>query len=107
MKANADDVTKEDLKDPALTQLIGVCYKKLNTRQQAWHTFVSELHAMVIGCKKFGSYITTATVNYPPGKVNKIAFWSDSTTALGQWSKRSLPTTVEDNLSAKSRRFYG
>ena len=32
--------------------------------------------------------------------------WSDSTTALSQWSQIKLPTTVMDHLSAKSRRFF-
>ena len=66
LKPDATTVTKDDLLDPTVSQLVGVCYKKLNTSQLQWHTFETELYAMVLGCKKFGSFITTATVKYPP-----------------------------------------
>ena len=104
---DAKAVSKSDLLDRNKSQLIGVCYKKLTGSQPTWHTFESELYAIVLGCKKFGSFITTATVNYPPSGVSKIGIWSDSTTALGQWNKVSLPTDVTEHLSAKARRFSG
>ena len=69
-------------------------------------TFESELYAVVLGCKQFGDCITVATVNYPPSGMKSIALWSDSTTALSQWSQIKLPTTVMEYLSAKSRRFF-
>ena len=106
-KSDAKAVTKSDLLNRDTSQLIGVVYKKLSGSQTSWHTFESELFAIVLGCKKFGSFITTATVNYPPGGVSKIGIWSDSTTALGQWRTISLPTNVEEHLSAKARRFSG
>ena len=94
LKDDAATVTKDDLLDPARSQLIGVAYKKLSHNQLKWHTFESELYAIVLGCKKFGKFITAATVNYPPTGVKKVAIWSDSTTALGQWSQINLPTQV-------------
>ena len=105
-KPDAASVTKEDLLNPAVTRIVGVAYKKLTHGQLRWHTFESELFAIVLGCSKFGNFITTATVNYPPSGVKKIAIWSDSTTAIGQWGKVSLPAPVTENLSAKARRFF-
>ena len=64
--ADAKSVTKADLLNRDKAQLIGVAYKRLSGSQTSWHTFESELYAIVLGCKKFGSFITTATVNYPP-----------------------------------------
>ena len=88
--ADAKTVVKADLLDRNKAQLIGVAHKRLTGSQTSWHTFETELYAIVLGCKKFGSFITTATASYPPGGVSKIGIWSDSTTALGQWSKISL-----------------
>ena len=65
LKPDAATVTKDDLLDPKLSRRVGVCYKTLNEGQLKWHTFESELYAIVLGCKKFGSFITVATVNYP------------------------------------------
>ena len=59
--------------------------------QCKWLTFEAELHAIVLGCAKFGGFITTATVKYPPGGPPKLLILSDSTTALGKWKKISLP----------------
>ena len=61
---------------------------------------------MVLGVTLFGSFITTATIDYPPTGAKKIGMWSDSTTALGRWTNITLPTDVTDYLSAKSRRFF-
>lgn len=106
-RSDAANVSKADLLDGGKSQLIAVTYKKLNKAAVKWHTFESELYGIVLGCKKFGNYITTATVKYPPGGPNKIGIWSDSTTALGQWRTVSLPTAVSEHLSAKARRFNG
>ena len=35
------------------------------TGYAGWHTFEAELYAMVLGVQFFGSFITTATANYP------------------------------------------
>ena len=53
-----------------------------------------------------GNFITTATVNYPPSGVKKIAIWSDSTTAISQWPQLTLPSGATEHLSAKARRFF-
>jgi len=105
-KSDASLVTKDDLKNPEISQIIGIAYKKLSNSQRKWHTFETELYALVLGCTKFGNFITTATVKYPPSGVKKVAFWSDSTTALGRWNKLALPETVTEHLSAKARRFF-
>ena len=105
-KSDAATVTKDDLADPTVAQIIGISYKKLTKAQLKWLTFEAELYAIVIGCTKFGSYITTATAQYPPKGVKKIALWSDSTTALSQWSHLTLPSAVTEHLSAKARRFF-
>ena len=39
LKPDAATVTKDDLLDPTVSQLVGVCYKKLNTSQLQWHTY--------------------------------------------------------------------
>ena len=106
-RADAAQVTKTDLQDPTVTQIVGVAYKKLTHNQLAWHTFESELYAIVVGVKKFGKFITTATVTYPLNGVKKLAVWSDSTTALSQWTGVTLPSSVTEHLSAKARRFFG
>ena len=105
--SDASTVTKADLLDASKSQLIAVCYKKLHKSALNWHTFEAELHAIVLGCSKFGNFITTATVKYPPSGVPKLLILSDSTTALSQWSKVSLPDGVLEHLSAKARRFHG
>ena len=104
--ADASTVTKEHLLDRTKSQLIAVRYRKLTGAQTRWHTFEAELYAMVLGVKFFGSFITTATANYPADGIPKIAFWSDSTTALSQWNSLTLPAATTDFLSAKARRFY-
>ena len=42
-------VTKTDLEDPAMRQLVAVRYRKLTDVQQRWHTFETELYAIVLG----------------------------------------------------------
>ena len=54
---------------------------------------------IVLGCAKFGGFITTATVKYPLGSAPKLLILSDSTTALGKWKKVSLPDGVTEHLS--------
>ena len=105
-RPDASTVTKADLEDPALRQLVAIRYRKLTDAQMRWLTFETELYAMVLGVKFFGSFITTATTNFPVSGPAKIAFWSDSTTALSQWSSLTLPADTTDYLSAKARRFY-
>ena len=105
-RSDASTVTKEDLLNPTLSQLIAVRYRKLTDTQRRWHTFESELYAMVLGVKWYGSFITTATANFPSSGTPKIAFWSDSTTALSQWTSLTLPASTTDFLSAKARRFH-
>ena len=105
-RPDASTVTKADLEDPALRQLVAIRYRKLTDVQMRWLTFETELYAMVLGVKFFGSFITTATTNFPVSGPAKIAFWSDSTTALSQWSSLTLPADTTDYLSAKARRFY-
>ena len=105
-KPNAADITKDDLTDPSKSQIIGITYKKLNKAQLKWLTFEAELYAIVLGCTKFGSFITTATQGYPPSGTKKIALWSDSTTALSQMAQLTLPSGATEHLSAKARRFF-
>ena len=50
-KPDASLVTKSDLLDKSVSQLIGTAYKKLSDNQQRWHTFETELYAIVLGCK--------------------------------------------------------
>ena len=45
-------------------------------------------------------------MKYPPSGTKQIAFWSDSTTALGRWSSITLPNNVTDYLLAKACRFF-
>ena len=59
--ADASTVTKAGLLDPSLSRLVAVTHRKLNTAQCKWLTFEAELHAIVLGCTKFGGFITTAT----------------------------------------------
>ena len=49
-KPDASLVTKQDLLDPAVTHIVGVAYKKLSYGQLRWHTFESELFAIVVLC---------------------------------------------------------
>ena len=49
---NASTVTKDDLLDPKLSQLVSVAYKKLDTCQVKWHTCEVELYAIALGCEK-------------------------------------------------------
>ena len=105
-RADASMVTKADLQDPTMRQLVAVRHRKLTDVQRRWHTFETELYAIVLGVQFFGSFITTATANYPVSGPAKIAFWSDSTTALSQWTSITLPAATTDFLSAKARRFY-
>ena len=101
LKADASTVSKADLLDPSLSRLVAVTHRKLNATQCKWLTFKAELHAIVLGCAKFGGFITTATVKYPPGGAPKLLILNDSTTALGKWKKISLPDGVIEHLSAK------
>ena len=105
--ADASMVTKAHLQDPNISQLIAVRYKKLTGAKKNWHTFETELWALCLGCEQFGKFITTATMDYPPGATPKIVLWSDSTTAISQWSSLTVPTEVTDHLSAKAKRFHG
>ena len=106
-KADAKLVTKDDLQDRAVSRLVSVKYKQLSSAQQRWSTYEAELYGMVLVVKYYGSLITAATRHFPPsGPVSKIAFWCDSTTALGQMAVLNIPAGVVDYLSAKSRRFY-
>ena len=47
--------------DPFLSRLVAVTHRKLDTSQYKWLTSEAELHAVVLGCAKFGGFITTAT----------------------------------------------
>ena len=105
-KSDARDVLPEDLKNPKVSRLIAVKRKKLSDGQRRWHTCEAELYGMgPLTCKYFGSFITAATANYPPGGVSKIGLWSDATTAISQWSSLHVPEGMTDHLSAKARRF--
>ena len=88
-----------------MRQLVAVRYRKLTDVQQRWHTFETELYAIVLGVQFFRSFITTATAKFPVSGPAKIAFWSDSTTALSQWTSITLSAATTDFLSAKARRF--
>ena len=68
--ADAKSIVTADLLDRNKAQLIGVAYKRLSGSQTSWHTFETEFYAIVLGCKKFGFFITTATVNCPPTGVS-------------------------------------
>ena len=87
-KPDASTVSKDDLLDPTISRLISVVHKKLDKNQVKWLTFESELYAIVLGCIKFGGFITTSTVRYHPGGVPKLLILSDSTTALGIGGRR-------------------
>ena len=41
---------------------MAVTHRKLNMAQSKWLTFEAELHAIVLGCAKFGGFIAMATV---------------------------------------------
>ena len=73
-RPDASMVTKTDLEDPAMRQLVAVRYRKLTDVQQRWHTFETELYAIVLGVQFFGSFITTATAKFPVSGPAKIAF---------------------------------
>ena len=105
-RSDASLVTTADMHDASMRQLIAIRYRKLTDAQRRWHTFETELYAIVLGVRFFGAFITTATSNFPMTGPAKIAFWSDSTTALSQWTSITLPAATTDFLSAKARRFY-
>jgi hypothetical protein len=107
-RSDAADVLESDLKSPAMSQLVGIRYKKLNAGQCKWNTFEVELYGIVRVVCIYGGLITAATAPYPPGEGNpsKIGFWCDSTTAIGQMPSLTLPVGTVDHLSAKARRFY-
>ena len=67
-KADASTVTKADLLDHNTSQLIAVRYRKLTDPQTRWHTFETELYAMVLGVKFFGSFITTEPALRPASR---------------------------------------
>ena len=70
-QADATPVTAEDLKDNTITRLVGVTCKKLDERKTRWHTFETELYAIVLVVEIFGAFITTATMTYPQSAVKK------------------------------------
>ena len=43
LKPDATMVTPEDLRNPALSRLVGVAYKKLDDNKLKWHTFETGL----------------------------------------------------------------
>jgi site-specific DNA-cytosine methylase len=101
-------VTTADLANKDLSQLVDVKYNKLTGSQQRWDTFEAELFAMVRVVEVWGKLITTATTMYPPTPTGpcKIAFRSDSTTAISQFGQLTLPDSIREHLSAKANRFY-
>ena len=106
-KADARTVTKQDLEDRKISQLISVKFKRLNGTQNRWSTYEKEMYGLVRIVENYGGIITAATVKYPPGAdVCKIGLWNDATTALAQFASLTIPTGQIDHLSAKARRFY-
>jgi len=101
-------VTTADLANKDLSQLVDVKYNKLTGSQCRWDTFETELFAMVRVVEVWGKLITTATRMYPPTQAGpcKIAFRSDSTTAISQFGQLTLPDNIREHLSAKANRFY-
>ena len=68
LRSDAVIVTEADLKDPTISRLVGIKYKKLSAAQLKWNTFEAELYGLVRVVTIYGALITEATAPYPPGK---------------------------------------
>lgn len=121
-RADANDIEVEDLDIYDMAWILSIHPKSLNKSQQAWHISEKELYVPVVGVRRYGSYISSVIarwfmkwpkmqVEWTRGQlvaiVAKIAFGSDSSTALGSLVTIQILEGKMDFLTPKIQRLQG
>ena len=105
-RADASEVTIEDLQDHTISTIIATDAKVLSQSEQNWFTFEQEIYATYRGIKKWGGLLIQATQGYPKGGTPKISIRLDNTTATKAWMDMQEPTVIE-HAGAKEMRILG
>lgn len=107
-KADASEVTPEDLHNPDVCVMLCMHTKAYNESQKKWNAYEGEMDAQMMGAvRKCGGYINTCLAPFKDPKIPKYAWGSDSKITLYRIPKLTLPELKIQYLCAKVQRFSG
>ena len=122
-RANAEDVVTADFEEEGRAVILGMHPKTLNKSSSRWHISEKELFAMVLGVRKFGQFVNSVMARWAieatdrgewrwlRGQLTvetpKIAFCSDSSSALGMLLTLLVPGGQIDYITPKLMRMMG
>ena len=105
-RADASEVTIEDLKNREMSTLISTDAKILTAAEREWMTFEHEIYATYRAVKKWGKLLVQSTINYPREGVPKVGLKLDNTTATKKWLDMHEPLMIQ-HAGAKEMRILG
>ena len=107
-KADASEVTPEDLHNPDICVMLCMHTKAYNDSQKKWNAYEGEMDAQMMGAiRKCGGYINTCLAPFKDPRVPKYGWGSDSKITLFRIPKLTLPDLKIQYLCAKVQRFSG
>jgi hypothetical protein len=119
---DARDVQVADLMEDGRALLLNLHPKSLCSSQARWHISEKELYAMVLGVRKFGSFISSVVGRWAVSAnkeewtwhrgqlvvpIPKIVLGSDSSSALGMLLQLMVPGGRIDYITPKLARLMG
>ena len=102
---DASKVTEEDLRNPAICQLVATDQRVLSKAERRYLTFEIETWGMVRALKKFSRLLSQALINFPKSGEKKLSLRFDNKTAMSFFL--TMDTHSIDHASAKGKRFSG
>ena len=121
-RADARDVKITDLMEDGRALLLNLHPKSLCSSQSRWHISEKELYAMILGVRKFGSFISSVVGRWAVSQnrdewtwnrgqlvvpTPKIVLGSDSSSALGMLLILMMPGGKVDYITPKLARLMG
>ncbi len=121
-RGDARDVLVADLIEDGRAILLNLHPKSLNVSQARWHISEKELYAMVLGIRKFGTFISSVVGRWAVSQdkkewtwekgqlvvpIPKVVLGSDSSSALGMLLTLMVPGGRIDYVTPKLARMMG
>ena len=101
-----DVIVPEDLEDPQLSQIVWGFAKAHVGEHKEWLTYSTETDILVEAIEKTSNRVTQALLKFDPeSEIKKIAFYSDSSTALSIAKTLNDPAYTPDFHTAKARKW--
>ena len=106
-KADASQVTPEDLHSTEMYQLVAPFTHVFSSAEKRMLTFERETLGMYLAVDKWRKLIAKAAGRFKPvaaGGVHKVVLMMDNTTATSKWMSLGVPTAL-DHTSAKGQKY--